>query len=439
MIVAFDPAAPKALGALAENIELVANAHTKVSVPGTALTVYEQDRVVARTTNTVLEATFDVDNIALGNPEPMQYESKTPGVCSVDYQTGEVSQVTNGVCTIAGSALRGAAWGSREVTQAVSKTSSATVNTVRMDAANPAYPNSLRRHLVEVIYGAITGKTPGAATQVQYSSLTKTAPYAAIKNTALFLPDLDLDCVNFTGSNGYFVGIFISRRHMLHSWHTEGAYASVTVRRNDGTFQTLTRVSRINLGADLGISYYSTDVTGIAFATLPAEFDLDRKIPGLRVESYLAPSVAVPFLTLRMNPGQSGKTGTIINSESRKLIISHLVYSLSNVAPVPGFPAQIARNCTSMQWTIWPEGCAGIARNWGSAIYGGDSSSPMFLPIAGVPVFFSMHYSASGGPWLPSFVPVLPAIMNSMATAAGESNPNYTLRIADLSSFTDFT
>ena len=192
----------------------------------------------------------------------------------------------------------------------------------------------------------------------------------------------------------------------------------IVFRRTDGTFieAQVDSYTRINTAIDACILHFSSDLLGIAPARfLPANWA--NKLPSIRKSPWeyrsSTDSTGIPCFILSVNSSAGLPMGQHLQAlELARLSSSEVLNTnwaqLSPNLQYPGFS---------------------------SAPYGGDSSSPVFLPIMEgsnlCPILITSLFGAFSGP---NFANMLPQIQSAMnALGAG-----YTLQTINLDSFTDY-
>lgn len=278
----------------------------------------------------------------------------TPTVCSFDVTTGAVTRLLDGTC-----ALTIASPGSKKkFTRAMLRAGGVDVYDVKSWAAG-----SLTRHINDQIDAMLAGKTPGSDTQYLFSSAVHNyAAPSGTRNPSIFSGSLDLAAFSFTrsGSAVKYPVALISDRHFICATHVGVTVGQTIVwLDNAGDFKSATVVSISNAGiaSDTSVGYLSTAITGIT----PASF-----LPSTRT-TYL------PKIPNVVNYGQVTHP-VLMNlwddaTNQRKLHVGRQARK-----PVSYSNDSIAYDSAGY---IAPSGYAG----WSSKVQGGDSSSPVFIPV----------------------------------------------------------
>lgn len=429
--------APQVKGMTADAFGVQVQPRRSVVNPGSVSVVQYRDQVIDRSIGALVEnnAAATMFDLASAN-----FVSLTPAVCGAVDAQGVPAWVGNGVCVLEATHKRGAAWGRRNVEFPCTRAGGQTFDTIRFNQS--ADPTSLRHHVITSLYAAISGKSPSADTCDLFSS----ANYGVTKSATLN-PNMIFDSSKFsflTFSNGgansaYFIG----PRHALYANHTAGNYGTVTVRRKDGSFQTVNRLAQYAIPrTDFAMGIFDADVIGIDYAKLmPSSFVQKANSPTWDLTGNVPTFLNFPVLMLHYNPGQASSTPyPISTTHSRHLRVGQLLRNQQvrdlqnwpNWVYVPG-TSDIAESVGWNSDIREPE-----ASKWSSLAYGGDSSSPVFMWVNGEPVLLSCFYGATSGPFFPTMQPYINTIMNQLATQAGISSPNYSANWADLSMFPSY-
>lgn len=338
-----------------------------------------------------------------------------------------------------------------------------------VDLPVPA-PGSLFRHIYDNIAYMVDGETAGAQSQDRWLpgstiSYNYTTP-SLTPNPNLFCSDMDFSCVSVTrnGTNGIFPAVLLNERYVIAATHVNILPGVKLVwQRKDGSYTSAVVTARRDLGGDVAVSELDADVTGIEPAWFFPQDIWNKTTPVPRPEQRQLPNamnyfsyVRFPVIMHGHNTGGSGagvgddwpllSPPIATNSPHMRVMIGGLGYS--------SITDNLSFYTISMGSYLTANG-AGTGRDWtGSAfatkyqpfshtVYGGDSSSPVFVPVVqstGLKsVLLMMYYSASGGAYHgdPVLQGKLMTAMAQMAAARG-STKTYGVQTVDLSAFRDY-
>lgn len=347
-------------------------------------------------------------HVTVNGASGVQLSSATPGVCSIDGQ-GNVSCLDDGMCIIQTQAM----FGSTSLWWPMSFRNTGTFSGFST--------GSLSKHICDAFTTMLQGKVAGAAAQAQFTSYSGTtgAP-AVVRNPSAFCSGLDLTGMSvMTGSNSaMFPWMLISPRHIIGANHVSPGTGPFVWQDAQGNYHTANRVrgAQVDGGSvygssDIHVAYLDTPVTGVTpFSLLPSTWA--QYIPHLTLDNRDLLSVGttnqaglstMPFL-VRVHTAQSG-----VNPWGDGFALSHVGQGIDPVASNMAFET--------------------------SAV-GGDSGSPIFLPINGEAVLVSAWWTQIQGPWYANYISSINAAMNSVKDVG--DNTTYSVRLANLSSFQTF-
>jgi len=205
------------------------------------------------------------------------------------------------------------------------------------------------------------------------------------RNPACWLASLDFTCRAYNGN-----ACLITPRHILFATHYPPS-SPIEFVKSDGTLVSvaISSTQQVRPGAtgtygDLSLGTLASDVTGITPATLPPS----------NLADYWNPDKEAPTPAIIL-PVAIGRKARVVGMNLRSVW-----------GPSSGYYVKSAR------YAYQPSG--------------GDSGSPVFILIDGVPVLVSACFFANMGPAYHEFVTEIQALIGA-----------YTLTLADLSGFTD--
>lgn len=284
---------------------------------------------------------------------------------------------------------------------------------------------SLSTNILANMATVLNGKAPGAARQHLWATQTLSSDpaqcAATVNPTCLIDPNV-VGFTSFVQNEGHkFPGKLIGPRHVLANKHVVGVGTSFIWRRPDGSFVKASITQLADLGADLAIGYLSAAVTGVTPMLLLPD-DTATKLPSL-VGPDQVNFALLPSLIVSANP--SPGLGNV--QHVQVIMVRHIVPG--------GTPGRAESTYLSVDRVPAPQ--AGFT----SLPYGGDSGSPVLLPItiAGTVrwVYATSLYGPESGPPSVGNVARITAAMNSTAAAAGDATV-YAAPVADLSAFSSF-
>lgn len=398
-----------------------------------ASTVYEQDRKYTRTVSATLTTTLTpVAGAAMSGGS---VQSLTPDICTANGLNSPVSRVSNGTCRLLVTGPLGKASQQREISGRVAVES---IDEVLILDKYSGAPNTLRKHIQEATIAALAGKTASQSTIDIYNPFNLTSLEATKNDSCWFPGDFSHSTVKCAGGSRRMGMHFISKRHALFSWHVTAStfYSTVHVRRKNGTIATANLVSYQKLGPyDMGLAYFDSDITGIDYATLaPPEI---TEMLGALVSPTPVPMgyKNSPILTMILAANSGNTSGNlVVSTDSRHARLQ----AMDIVRPVDGTPEVTVGGTTVIAHMFLHAVAASFEpelQPWTHNPIGGDSSSATYMLINGTPVLVGLQASTAGGDWIPPWTPVLPTIMNAMASAEGEVSPSYTVNVANLADF----
>lgn len=282
--------------------------------------------------------------------------------------------------------------------------------------------NSLGKHVYDQINTWLSGKQPGINTQdimmVGYSP-NPDSP-SGTRNTSIFTTtNFDLSAISFasggTGRNSsIYPGTLVSKRHVLMAWHThvEAPVTKFCWMKPNGAFVTANVVSSAKVGSDLGIFYLDTDVEALGLTPMAVSSEgLKDRLSTLSERPY-----GLPAIIRDLNKGDKNVPPTNVLDLSPHLRIVEL---------------------NSTQSMSVPSGYSPTFSTWMSLPSGGDSSSPVMIPVGGEPVLLFLLYYPTYGDDLSTMNDVITLKMRELAAAQGDSYM-YTLRNPSLTAFSVF-
>lgn len=256
-----------------------------------------------------------------------------------------------------------------------------------------------------LVLARLSGKSPGAATQNVFSSLTTSltlANCAAVANAGSFVADLDFSHVSFCRDNGSsailaFPLTLVGPRHFLFARHTGCAVGRKVIwRRPDGVFVESFVAALGDLGNDLGVGLLDRDIAGIPYAKfLPQDFH-SRFTYSAEMRQYVPYTPEGPCVGLILSHNPSALLASTRHAQPIGLTDDPPVMS----GPDTGYQAGLTAPIDNVgQWFSMP--------------YGGDSGSPVYMVVqeAGVqvPVLLFQLYTAGGGPSYRLYAPTIEA------------------------------
>lgn len=305
--------------------------------------------------------------------------------------------------------------------------------------------DSLPAACTRLMHTLLDGTTPGAASQDlflnggTYSSVPGQA--SVTPNPDRVLPDLDLSGVSVcrADAGASFPIALISPRHFAVATHV-GAVAgqSVTFRRRDGTYQTVTILEVVDRGDDydMRVGILSEDVTNCeVYSTLPA--DWVRYMPAMTNQTFVTHNTVLPgmpVITRAANPGTNPGTWTgnvIINTNSPHLLVGwvggwDIEFNWTNKPRQIMF---IEPKGSGVQDPLYP-----LARG----LYQGDSGSPTFVLVPTAtgytPALVGVLFTANSSPFLGSLIGWINMKMAELSATHGDSR-TFRMGTVDLSAF----
>lgn len=294
------------------------------------------------------------------SPSPVsgQYTASnlTPSVCSMDA-SGNVTRQQDGICSV-----EIASPGSKKMfTRSMLRSGGGTIYNVTGWA-----PGSLSKHISDQIDAMIAGKNPGSGAQWLFNGATySTAAPAGTRNSGIVSGAVDLSPFSFARSDlsvAEYPVTLISSHHFVCAAHVAPAYGrKITFLDNNNVFHTATMVQGTLAAGDpdIYVGYLTWDGGGISGIT-PVSFFPDTW------------RSAFPNLANANNFGQVSNPALVQLYDDatgqRKL---HVAKWLRLPAMYPD-----GINYTNDGYQT-PESYA----PWSGLIQGGDSSSPIFVPV----------------------------------------------------------
>jgi hypothetical protein len=207
--------------------------------------------------------------------------------------------------------------------------------------------------------------------------------------------------------------VLISDRHALTANHTNlGVSKKVVYKRDDGSYQTVTTIASSQVGIwDLRVLCFNEAITGVTPYKLPPSDWVERYAPSaINAPAPYIPICATPVLIKGMHD-LSGAGCSFVGAFN--LSGARVVGNVNPVAsPLP------AQHAALTDWTP-------------PAFIGGDSGSPIFLPVNGELVLVGVIAQA-GGAYSPTYAGVGATLQTLMTAQAGTA---YAPVYADFSGF----
>lgn len=358
----------------------------------------------------------DADVVVLDSPiyPGHSFVANTPEIATID-DAGHITVTTPtngyGIFNIVTPA------GSRTFTRYCAASS----DSVYYSKATGYEAGSLGEYLLTTVSALVSSKTPGAATQQLWtiSSNNIDAPAGAM-NAGNFAAAFNWNaCSMLTSgrSQDQHPLILISDRHAVTANHTAPAIGSKAVyKRPDGSYQTVT-ITKSDLvsGQDLRLVCFDAAVTGITPYELPPVGWVAAKVPSaLSSPAPYMPNCQLPALVKGMHD-QNGAWKSYVG-----------VFGMSEINYVP------SRSCKISPLPSQHTALSGWAPK---AFIGGDSGSPIFLPVNGELVLIGV-VAQSNGIFSRLYGSDVESILSGMMTA--QAGSAYAPTYADFSGFTTY-
>lgn len=397
---------------------------------------------------------YDVAKVAaLGG----EVENLTPAVVSLDLATGQATGV--GVGGLARIAIEAGDFSQHIVRKVGLVPKPDSYWTVQIEEFKPG---TLGRHMWEVAESLIAGKTPSASTRELYlnnNAGTSENP-TAIRNPNCFAASMDLtpiSCYNGTSRNAR-PGLLISRRHIWSAKHfptlspvvwidNQGEYQTANVVRYKDIPDSDIRIQYLDRALPESVSHFrgmperwaEAYVPCINASNLDDRYQLENEVWG---HSFSLPTIlrALPVFTKGANfgnnplwieaqqvyyPENGGMTATsFVTSGDRKGYAYGTISNTGGIVPVNG-PAR-----KFYDWGTHPV-------SGSESMQGGDSGSPTFCWIDGIPVLIGCRFYPSSAPGPDEKRAAVNAAMNELRDP-GDTNV-YSIEEVDLSRFTRFS
>ena len=301
-------------------------------------------------------------------------ENLTPSVCTL--VDGQVTRLTDGLARVK---LFKPGIGTKVFERNLTVLGTTSSNLVSSYASG-----SLANHTTTVIDGLIAGNTAGSATQDVFTSYTYDLNFpAGVRNSGNFAYAFDFTPTSFFRNSGNpsFPATLISPRHLVSANHVQAGIGAKIIWEKGGSFYSANVIGYAGLGWDIGISYLDAPVSAIT----PAYFLPDNYASYLPSTKNVPPvnNLELAAFMYQPNAGMSGSQQTIINTGS-----SHIrVVSLGAIStPLSGLYANVMQSEKQNRAA------------WTHVIYGGDSGSPVYIPIHGKLALVTSLFSLGGGP-----------------------------------------
>lgn len=347
------------------------------------------------------------------------FSSATPATASVD-SAGNVSWVSNGAAAI--DIITPV--GTKRLTRTMSNSETSTLSYKEHKFG------SVGAHIRAAIDALISGQTPGSVAQ----KLTTTNNYntvspAVTRNASLFAGALDLSAISLIRSDRSdeaFPAMLISPRHIIAATHILGAVGTTYVwKASDNSYKSASIVSKVATESDLSIAYLSASIAGInPLKLLPTNYKnyFASLNPTTTDARWLVQRL--PCLIKAYHPDTTSSYKSAITlAELYWLYEYDNPYTYGQEANIHSTSASVAAAYST--WTS------------GTGIRGGDSGSPIMLPINGDAVLVSAFHTGGGGGNWAAYADWIETNMIALAVAQGD-NTAYSLLRADLSGFTAY-
>lgn len=382
---------------------------TPYILSGTTLTGQtSRDFIFDQVTATNSDNNFKLQTVPTQLPDgpvPVTFATITPTVCSIDV-VGNVSRIIDGTGTVTATS----AGCTQGFTRSMLRSASGAGYTQTGLAAG-----SLAAHIKANIDTMLSGKTAGNAVQMMWNtgeSYSTTTPVGT-RNGTLFTGALNVAWRSFcrTGvSIGYFQVSLISDRHFIYARHVGCSVGDTIVwMDNTGAFisRTVSAVTDIGTSNDISIGCLSVAVPAslVPVQLLPTTWA--TKLPTLAIAGtygyFKVPNISILY------DDATGRIKMHVQKSGRRV---------------------------DTGWTesLPDDGTFGVAGDyalWSSIVQGGDSSSPIFVPIndgTGLkPVLLTSHYAASGGESYGDWITTINSVMTTQAGSAyAVTSPSFT-------------
>lgn len=348
------------------------------------------------TSGTTNNFRIDVQPNSSGGYTQFAFINNASSIATVD-SAGNVARVASGtadITVVAPPSLR-------KVQRVLSNSSS--VVTV---AWNSWVTGTLAKHIEDSISAMFAGHTPGAGDQAVLSS--SSGGYSSpnhIRNTNIFTGSLDLTSISVYGAaygSNILPVVLISPRHVIagHAG-TQPGYPWV-FKDSAGNYQVRTVSSQIKIASDFGDNYVGL---------------LDSQI------TTITPIKTLPSNWASYIPSEDHNPGVTY------LPVLNKAFANGDWIRVLGwYGTPVSSNPYPMY--LQPHNRAPFS-SWTSAVVGGDSNGPVFVPINGNPVLLHCMNYTFGGSFYPSRITQIQAAMDSLLSGQ-------TLGTANLAGFTTF-
>lgn len=331
-------------------------------------------------------------------------------------------------------------------------------------------PGSVSRHICDNIEFMTQDKTPGAGTQLLWTTYDRTYnAEVGVPNPNLFTRMMDISCTTFNGGSGHrYPSTLITPRHMIGAAHaTFGTNSYAVFRAPSGNFyrRKVIAIKRVPSIYDCVVLLLESPVPEIEPAyMLPPNWA--EYLPWLwntgypigRVKAQYMNALALPILVRLGNVGYESGTGgnanPIYGDQARMRVM--MLRAVNKICLFMNTPALGTFLNNSAEY-LFREESASIYTSpysptmgasvgwpttkfkpWGTIISGGDSGSPAFVPIAtdtGLkPVLLGHQYTAlHQGPIFNAHADI-EKIINDWRITYSDTN-TYPLSIVDLTRF----
>jgi hypothetical protein len=291
--------------------------------------------------------------------------------------------------------------------------------------------NSLTKHVDDAIKAMVFGKTPSTAPGgnlfIYTSESGGTAAPNYVRNPNLFTGGLGMEATSCSMDNGVFEAVLISPLHVITSHMFPVAGGNIVFKDSTGTYITRTITSVLPVGVKQFLSDTTFDYSGFAIGKLSAPI------------TTIEPLTIVP--------------------ENLLSYIPSLHYNSDNMVGIPalskhhvnGTRMRVARITAASQYAntsigIFPYGIFSAYPNysnvnynaWSSSVTGGDSNSPVFLPINGKAVLLTCQWQLGGSRQFTYMVPEINAVMTALGGIDPATSVPYQVKHPDLSMFNTY-
>lgn len=354
----------------------------------------------------------------------IRYENLSPELCSVS-EDGLVEHIANGTAEIR-----------VHTTSAIHRLSLQMLSSGILRKQLKSYlPDSLGEHIMAAVDATINGVAAGDATQLEFSTDTGVYPgQTVVRNSSRFLSAYDTSAISVrraADGNSGFPAVLISPRHAIGAGHVmPGVGSRLTWMRNDGSYVSALITGKKHPAFDVAVVHLDTEITGITPLRMFPEDWQAIHFPSIGILGGVPPTLP-GFTRTRHRRDNSGAS-------------VWYTAQISGNGSMAAAPAMLAKYTNPLGF---------------KTICGGDSGSPLVVPVAGGLVYISSIYggvpncNSVGGSGAADYARYLTVsddhtdydqggingLMNTMATAAGDpAAGSYAVNTVDLSGFTSY-